>query len=76
LRVVEAFLKKCVKQEEGLFSYISQNAIKDGISFPLKNHSGTTDITAESRLLLLLALTELLGEPHHESKTNISKKKS
>jgi uncharacterized protein (TIGR00661 family) len=62
--------------EKGLFSYISQNAIKDGISFTLKKISDTTEITGESRILLHQALTELLDEPHHEPQANISKEKS
>lgn len=62
--------------EQGFFSIIRQNDVKPGVEFPKKDSLNTADLTEESRMLLILALKELSEEPHKETQTKISQKKS
>jgi hypothetical protein len=62
--------------EQGRFTSLNQNAIKDGIFFSCKNSSDSEDLTGDSRMLLSQAIAELLNQPHQETKTNISKQKA
>jgi UDP:flavonoid glycosyltransferase YjiC (YdhE family) len=62
--------------EQGYFSSIRQNDLKQGLEFPDKKSSNSDEMVNESRRLLRLALDEMSEEPHQQTKTKIPQKKT
>ncbi len=62
--------------EQGYFSHVAQESIKDDLSFPGQEPGDWSDLNAKSKALLDVALEELLDEPHQQALYCKSKQKA